>query len=110
VPNFILQPLVENAIRHGIEPRARPGRIELHARRQDDSLSLAVWDNGKGIPASKPNREGVGLSNTRARLRELYGDAHRFQLGGQTEGWLRVELTIPFRTQKDLHENSHFDR
>jgi sensor histidine kinase YesM len=110
VPNFILQPLVENAIRHGIEPRARPGRIELHARRQDDSLSLAVCDNGKGIPASKPNREGVGLSNTRARLRELYGDAHRFELGGQTEGGLRVELTIPFRTQKDLHENSHFDR
>src|SRR5579859_5957928 len=90
VPNFILQPLVENAIRHGIEPRARPGRIELHACRKADALALAVCDNGKGIPETKPNREGVGLSNTRARLRELYGEAHRFELRSGPEGGLRV--------------------
>jgi signal transduction histidine kinase len=99
VPNFILQPLVENAIRHGIEPRARPGRIELHACRQADVLALAVCDNGKGIAGSKPAREGVGLSNTRARLRELYGESHRFELRSGPEGGLRVEMTIPYRPQ-----------
>ncbi|HZR17585.1 MAG TPA: sensor histidine kinase [Verrucomicrobiae bacterium] len=99
VPNFILQPLVENAIRHGIEPRAKPGRIELHASRQADALALTVSDNGKGIPETKPTREGVGLSNTRARLRELYGASHRFELRSGPEGGLRVEMTIPFRPE-----------
>lgn len=99
VPNLILQPLVENAIRHGIEPRARPGRIELHASRHADALALAVCDNGKGMPDTKPAREGVGLSNTRARLRELYGEAHRFELRNGPEGGLRVEMTIPYRPQ-----------
>ena len=110
VPNLILQPLVENAIRHGIEPRARPGRIELHARRQADALTLEVCDNGNGMPATKPAREGVGLSNTRARLRELYGDAHRFELGGGPQGGLRVEMTIPYRTENEPNENSNSHR
>jgi len=107
VPNLILQPLVENAIRHGIEPRARPGKIELHASRQADALSLAVCDNGKGIPDTKPAREGVGLSNTRQRLRELYGEAHRFELRQGPEGGLRVEMTIPYRSENESNESSH---
>lgn len=110
VPNFILQPLVENAIRHGIEPRARPGRIEVHARRSDDSLTVEVCDNGKGIPATPPAREGVGLSNTRARLRELYGTAHRFELGPQAQGGLRVAMTIPFRAENEFDEDSNTHR
>jgi signal transduction histidine kinase len=101
VPNFILQPLVENAIRHGIEPRARPGKIELRACRSAETLTLAVCDNGKGIPDTKPAREGVGLSNTRARLQELYGEAHRFELRSGPEGGLRVEMTFPFRSGKE---------
>jgi signal transduction histidine kinase len=109
VPNLILQPLVENAIRHGIEPRARPGQIELHAHRHADALTLQVCDNGNGIALARPPREGVGLSNTRARLRELYGDAHRFELGGRPEGGLRVELTIPYRTAKEIDEDSNSD-
>src|SRR5262249_49326690 len=68
VPNLILQPLVENAIRHGIEPRARQGRIQLCAQRQNGELILRVQDNGAGLPAGGPGREGIGLSNTRARL------------------------------------------
>lgn len=99
VPNFILQPLVENAIRHGIEPRARPGRIELHARRRADGLALAICDNGKGLSGAAPAREGVGLSNTRARLRELYGESHQFELRSGPEGGLRVEMTIPYRPE-----------
>ncbi|HEV2393712.1 MAG TPA: histidine kinase [Verrucomicrobiae bacterium] len=100
VPNLILQPLVENAIRHGIEPRARPGQIELRAQRQGDALALGVSDNGPGLRDDAPAREGIGLSNTRARLRELYGPQHSFELLRSPEGGLRVDLSIPFRAEK----------
>lgn len=99
VPNLILQPLVENAIKHGIEPRARPGRIDLKAIREDGRLSLVVSDNGNGITGNAPSREGVGLSNTRARLRELYGSDHRFEMGNGPAGGLLVQLIIPFRAK-----------
>lgn len=95
VPNLILQPLVENAIRHGIEPHARPGMIELRARREGSRLVLVVQDNGKGLARDVPFVEGVGLSNTRARLRQLYGDAHSFELGDAPGGGLCVRLTLP---------------
>ncbi len=98
VPNLILQPLVENAIRHGIEPHAKPGIIELSARLADGNLTLVVSDNGAGVADASSISEGVGLSNTRARLRTLYGEAHRFEFGNRAEGGLRVRLTIPFRT------------
>ncbi len=100
VPNLILQPLVENAIRHGIEPRARPGRIELRAQRQGGALALGISDNGPGLRDNRPHREGVGLSNTRARLRELYGPDHRFELLRGPDGGLRVDLSIPFRAAR----------
>jgi len=109
VPNLILQPLVENAIRHGIEPRARPGRIELRARREANVLALHVSDNGAGLPKKSALEEGVGLSNTRARLRELYGEKHQFELRGGPQGGLEVQLTIPFRISNhhDQDPNSH---
>ena len=110
VPNLILQPLVENAIRHGIEPHARPGRIELRANRQADVLTLDVCDNGAGLRNHDPSREGVGLSNTRARLQELYGKAHHFELGNAPGGGLLVQLTIPFRSKNNHHENANADR
>ena len=110
VPNFILQPLVENAIRHGIEPRARPGRIELRARRDANTLTVEVCDNGKGLSSAKPAREGIGLTNTRARLRELYGATHKFELGPQADGGLKVAMTIPYRTSNGSDENSHANR
>ena len=110
VPNLILQPLVENAIRHGIEPHARPGRIELRAHRQAGELALDVCDNGAGLPNQGPGREGVGLSNTRARLQELYGKAHRFELGSAPGGGLLVQLVIPFRLENNHHENPNADR
>ena len=110
VPNLILQPLVENAIRHGIEPHARPGRIELRAHRQADTLALEVCDNGGGLRDHAPAKEGVGLSNTRARLRELYGNAHHFELGSIPGSGLRVHLTIPFRVEDNDHENPNANR
>jgi LytS/YehU family sensor histidine kinase len=97
VPNLILQPLVENAIRHGIEPRSKSGCIELRAQRHNGVLTLEVCDNGAGLPGDQVVREGVGLSNTRARLRELYGEAHQFELRPGAKGGLVVHLTIPFK-------------
>lgn len=100
VPNFLLQPLVENAIRHGIAPHARPGRIDLRFRRRDDRLQVEVADNGAGLSVAQTRavREGVGLANIRARLRELYGEDHRLELRNGTEAGLVVALEIPFRT------------
>jgi two-component system LytT family sensor kinase len=109
VPNLILQPLVENAIRHGIEPHAKAGRIELRAVRQDGMLALEVSDSGAGLRGGPPANEGVGLSNTRARLRELYGAKHHFELRDGSEGGFRVRLSIPFRGESGSHENSDAD-
>jgi len=95
VPSLIIQPLVENAIRHGIEPQARPGRITVEARREGAALVLLVRDNGAGQPAGGFTREGIGLANTRGRLRELYGDRYRFELANHPAGGLEVRLTIP---------------
>lgn len=102
VPNLILQPLVENAIRHGIEPHAKPGRIELRALRQVDVLTLEVCDNGAGLPADQPAAEGVGLSNTRARWEALHPGAHGLEFHNAPGGGLRVRMTIPFRLADTL--------
>jgi len=105
VPNLILQPIVENAIRHGIEPHARPGEIQLSARRDEAMLHLEVRDNGEGLPDDKPAPdEGVGLSNTRARLAELYGDEYRFEFRNATEGGLIVHVAIPCRVEESPAE------
>lgn len=96
IPSLILQPVVENAVRHGIEPNARTGRIELRGVQENGKLVLTVADNGSGIPAGGPKKEGIGLSNTRARLTELYGAHQRFELVNRPEGGLCVRMTIPF--------------
>ena len=98
VPNLILQPLVENAIRHGIGPWAEPGRIELRAERRDGRLRMEIADNGRGVPGGDLERlsEGVGLSNTRARLEQLYGEDQSFELSNGTGAGLRVTLEIPY--------------
>ena len=100
VPNLILQPLVENAIRHGIEPHAKPGCIELRVQRAADVLTVEVSDNGAGLRGDEPAAEGVGLSNTRARLRTLYGEAHGFELCEAPGGGLLVRMMIPFRLRE----------
>lgn len=96
IPSMILQPLAENAIRHGIEPRTRQGTVVLSGRREGDELVLTVADDGRGLPEGGPSREGIGLSNTRARLAETFGEAHRFTIANREEGGVLVTIRIPF--------------
>ncbi|HEX8116344.1 MAG TPA: histidine kinase, partial [Pyrinomonadaceae bacterium] len=101
VPNLILQPIVENAIRHGVSQRAASGHVEVRATRAGQLLRLEVRDNGRGLPEGcegprgKQGGGGVGLANTRARLQQLYGGAYRFELSNAPEGGAVVTLEIP---------------
>jgi signal transduction histidine kinase len=97
VPNLILQPLVENALRHGIGPRVGGGRVDVSARQADGNLIMAVRDNGVGLSADKLDalHSGVGLSNTRSRLENLYGNRHRFEFQTPSGGGLLVTIVIP---------------
>lgn len=97
LPNLVLQPLVENAVRHGIAPRAAGGRIEVAARVEQGALLVEVVDDGPG-PAGEI-REGVGISNTRARLEQLYGGKCKLELGRAPQGGFRARLTIPGHTE-----------
>lgn len=96
VPNLVLQPLVENAIRHGIEPQSTPGVITLSGRRQAERLILTVSDNGRGLSQKTPKREGIGLSNTRARLNELYGAAAELSLEPNPERGVTATVALPW--------------
>jgi signal transduction histidine kinase len=97
VPNLLLQPLVENAIKHGIGPRPTPGQIAVRARVNGAMLELDVQDNGVGLSAARLTdfNRGVGLSNTRSRLDHLYGSLHRFEFRQPAEGGLLVCIAIP---------------
>ena len=102
VPNLILQPIVENAIRHGIVSRIAPGQIDISAMLIGHALQLRVKDNGPGLRSADGGRaivkEGLGLGNTRARLAQMYGPAHGFEISDAPEGGLQVTLTIPFES------------
>jgi two-component system LytT family sensor kinase len=99
VPNLLLQPLVENAIRHGIAPYSARGKISIQAHRNNGTLHLRVADNGPGRRRDQgaASGTGVGLKNTTARLWQLYGDAQRLELKTAERGGWIVEITIPFR-------------
>jgi two-component system, LytTR family, sensor kinase len=102
VPTLILQPLVENAIRHGIEPQRAPGLVTIQAKRDGQHLQLVVRDNGKGLPAEgaqRSARRGIGLANTQARLRELYGQNQLFAVGQSEPRGCTVEIRLPFHTE-----------
>jgi len=103
VPFFILQPLVENSLRHGVEAHAGAGSIAVDACRADGTLILTVTDDGpEGSAGASENGRGVGvgLTNTIARLRELYGDAQSLVVSRPAAGGYRVRLTIPYRERQ----------
>jgi two-component system, LytTR family, sensor kinase len=104
VPHLILQPVVENAIQHAIAPRATRGQINIEAKRLNNSVRLEVRDNGPGIASNDAlvRTEGVGLSNVRARLHQIYGSDFRLELINGRDGGLIVVMEIPFRRRTDF--------
>jgi len=98
VPTLVMQPLVENALEHGLAPHARLGVIEIAAAREGDALTIRVRDNGDGLAESSQRmKSGVGLANTRGRLRQLYGDRSRLTLSNIAGGGLEAILEMPWR-------------
>jgi LytS/YehU family sensor histidine kinase len=96
VPHLILQPLVENAIRHAIAPRVEGGSVTILAKRHGDRLQLVVRDDGPGLQSS-PNTAGLGLQNTRQRLQHLYPGTHRFSIRNGPDGGAEVDVEIPYK-------------
>ena len=101
VPNLILQPLVENAIRHGVSKRRGPALITVSAGRSNGDLTIHIKDNGAGLSSRNGGQvnEGIGLKNTRQRLHHLYGEASTFLLESPPDGGVDVVMTFPFHSQ-----------
>jgi LytS/YehU family sensor histidine kinase len=113
VPHLLLQPLVENAVRHGIAPRIEPGSVKISATRAADRrfLHLEVRDDGPGVERDNQarNRKPVGLANVQSRLEQLYGGEHQFALENHPAGGTVVRITLPFRggdATEDRNEGS----
>lgn len=103
IPSMLLQPVVENALRHGIHRRSAPGLLEIAAERQGATLRITVRDDGPGFDADRrESHDGVGLSNTRARLRQLYEDRARLTLMNAPTAGAIVAIELPFhRAERD---------
>lgn len=112
VPNLILQPLVENSVKHGISQKSGPGKVMISARIVDGHLLLRVEDNGPGLNGSRDNLKlGIGLKNNMQRLEHLYED-YEIDLSSSRLGGAKVEIRIPVKTakaelQKEIHEYHH---
>ena len=108
VPNFVLQPIVENALRHGIGPKVGGGRVEVRAHHNGEWLQLVVQDDGYGVPPDRLDafNTGVGLTNTRSRLEHLYPGNHTFEFQTPAGGGLAVTIVIPFAVDAELIEES----
>ena len=101
VPHLILQPVVENAIQHAIAPRSTRGHINIEAKRLNSLLRVAISDNGPGISsnANLPWKQGVGLTNVRTRLQQIYGPDFRFELMNTKGGGVTAFMEIPFERE-----------
>ena len=98
VPHMVLQPLVENAVRHALGQSEKAVTIEVAATRWNGSLQLIVSDNGPGLLAPRTDRAGIGLANTRSRLTRLYGESAHLAIEPGTDRGVRVTITLPMRT------------
>jgi sensor histidine kinase YesM len=111
VPNLILQPLVENAIRHGISPRRVPGLVRITTWRDRDDVWMEIRDNGVGFTRGRglAPPEGVGLRNTRGRLRQLYNEDHAMVLEDAPGGGCTVKIRVPYRTTSEEVTTANVD-
>jgi two-component system, LytTR family, sensor kinase len=96
VPHLVLQPLIENSIKHGADPQSNKVRVTLRAEREGPHARVLIRDHGRGLPEGV--RRGTGLSNTAQRLEQLYGAEHTFAFENCTDGGLVVTVAVPFRT------------
>jgi len=101
VPALLLQPLAENAIRHGLEPSGQPGQLRITGVRDGEWLRLTVEDNGVGLRSNGSNRTGVGLANARERLATLHDTAYEFELKERSQGGVAVNIRLPARTETE---------
>lgn len=101
VPTFLLQPLVENAFQHGIAKKASPGTLELKSHKVNSALQIQVCDDGPGIPPQGPKDGGVGLKNTRARLRELYQERQALHLENSPKGGAIITVVLPYHLAEE---------
>jgi signal transduction histidine kinase len=99
VPCFLLQPIVENSIRHGVAQREEEGRIEAHVERRDHQLHMRVRDNGPGLRGKCQPGYGIGLRNTEERLRHFYEGAYAFCIREPEDGGFEVSITIPYERE-----------
>ena len=97
VPNMLLQPIVENSVEHGLAPLEKGGTVSISARRRDEEIILEVRDNGQGFTDSRAASGGIGLSNTRARLANLYNGSHQISVMRSPGGGATVQIRLPFR-------------
>jgi two-component system, LytTR family, sensor kinase len=98
VPSMLLQPMIENAIKHGLAPKLEGGQIHLRTRRNDGRLLIEVQDNGLGIPEDRLGTvyaEGIGISNVHERLRLLYGDQFKMDIRSQSGQGTQIHIEIP---------------
>ena len=100
VPALLLQPLVENAVRHGLAPRAEGGHVRITTRRLGATLAITVLDDGLGIREGA-KAAGIGIENTRQRLQQLYGEAHSFAVESPPDGGVVVSIRMPFENVAD---------
>lgn len=109
VPHLVLQPLTENALRHGIGMRSASGVLRIGARRCGDALELTVRDDGPGLPRDfdLDAAQGIGLSNTRARLSQLYGEAGRLGIANAEGQGTVATVLLPWRAQASAAEVAH---
>lgn len=106
VPHLGLQPIVENAIRHGIGRRSAAGRLQISAARVNGTLEIQVRDDGPGLPSGGLDSRGIGLANTRARLQQLYGDAAKLTLENDAQGGAVATMILPYRAEPETAETA----
>jgi sensor histidine kinase YesM len=104
IPSMVLQPLVENSIRHGISPLKRGGTLEIIASSSNRRLTLLVKDDGRGFTSNPSLNTGLGLKNIRDRLENLYNNQHEFKIREPKEGGVVIEIAIPFKQFKEVEK------